>query len=51
MRARRAQADAVSRDLREAATTGVLAGAAVVVAAVLLGLVVGALRRTRQTEG
>ena len=44
-------ADAVSRDLREAAITGVLTGAAVIAVALLLGLVVRAVRRTRQTGG
>jgi hypothetical protein len=43
--------DAVSGDLRDAAVTGVLAGAAVVVVAFVLGLVVSAVRRPRHTEG
>lgn len=44
-------ADAVSRDLRDAAITGVLAGVAVTAVAVVLGLVVRAVRGRRQTEG
>ena len=39
-------ADVVTADLRDAAVTGVLAGAAVLVAAAVLGLVVRAIRRT-----
>ena len=43
--------DAVSRDLRDAAVTGVLAGVAVVLVAFLMGLVVRAVWGKRQTEG